>query len=277
MPREKSVDPSLLAYVQADIVARAEAGTPGELAAKVANIRRARQDASERDASSLRSDMAEIIAVAERATGLTHAQLLAKAAEYSASTIPRPAEDRAATRALLRSRGIPELHVRNIFDQTPVECPALAKVRAFVEADQQVFLVLSGAKGTRKSGSAAWALAKHPGRFLSASNLAAYARTDSEDSRERYLSIRKAQLLVLDDLGVGYADDKGWSMSVLNSLIDERYGEMAKTIITTNLDSRSFKTLYGERIADRIRELGEWCPILGESQRQHWSEREAGQ
>jgi len=61
-------------------------------------------------------------------------------------------------------------------------------------------------------------------------------------------------MLVLDDLGTERPSDV-W-LSLLDELIDRRYGDGQKTILTSNLDVEAFKSRYGERICDRIRHDG---------------------
>ena len=43
------------------------------------------------------------------------------------------------------------------------------------------------------------------------------------------------------------------ALARFDSLVDARYAGQRRTIVTTNLDSESFKGRYGERVADRIR------------------------
>ena len=66
--------------------------------------------------------------------------------------------------------------------------------------------------------------------------------------------LAQVSLMVLDDLGIEYLDKNGNFLQRLDEIMDERYSNYRKTIITTNLNSEDFKARYGERIADRIRE-----------------------
>ncbi len=269
MSKQKPVDPAALEYVQQAIEERSRSISPSETQAAIESARRVRAEHAEREAASLKADMEEIMCIAERATGLTRQQLLSKHAEFSRQ-VPAPRVDAKTSRETVLARGVPGIHVANVHDREPETCPALEKVKKFLDAEQQVFLVLSGATGTRKSGSSAWGVCNHPGRFISASALSQAALGQEGDSAEKMRLIRNAPLLVLDDIGREYADEKGWFMNVFNALIDERYGAMRKTIITTNLDASAFKARYQERIADRIRELGEWAQVKGASVRRKW-------
>ena len=60
--------------------------------------------------------------------------------------------------------------------------------------------------------------------------------------------------LVIDDLGVEYLDAKGYTQKRFDEILDERYSNFRKTLITTNLNARDFRDRYGTRIFDRIRE-----------------------
>ena len=77
----------------------------------------------------------------------------------------------------------------------------------------------------------------------------------------------KVPLLVIDDLGAEFNDSKGFFASLLDELIDARYSHKLATIVTSNLDLEAFKTRYGVRIVDRIREAGRFVGCGAESLR----------
>lgn len=201
-----------------------------------------------------------IMQAAIRATGMTREQILAGAPQPLA--LPAPTADRDTVVA----RGVPELHIRHVYDNAPAPCDALDAVRDFISGPQTL-LVLSGGVGTRKSGSACWALSQRAGRYVTADDLSRLAAAKDEEGVVAYRKAKKAQLLVVDDLGGEYLDEKGWFARVFNSLIDHRYSACLKTIITTNLDPAKFKANYGERVADRIRESGRFLEVGGQSVR----------
>ena len=68
----------------------------------------------------------------------------------------------------------------------------------------------------------------------------------------------QSKLMVIDDLGIEYLDKNGNFLQRLDELLDERYSNFRKTIITTNLNADAFKDRYGERVADRMREGFTW-------------------
>jgi hypothetical protein len=76
-----------------------------------------------------------------------------------------------------------------------------------------------------------------PGLFLAA---AEFASMDvfSQAGRERLEEVRRAQLLVLDDLGTERLGDVG--LGLLHDVLDARYRDRRRTIITTHLGRRDF-------------------------------------
>ncbi len=175
-----------------------------------------------------------------------------------------PRGEERPTRETVAKRGVPEIHLDAVYDRDPIPCDALKNVQAFL-GSRQTLLVLSGGVGIRKTGSACYALVQKPGVFVTADDLGRLAAAKDDESREGWQRAKRAQVLVVDDLGGEYLDDKGWFFRVLNGLIDHRYGARLKTIVTTNVDSPTFKQLYGDRIVDRLREAGRWVTLGGES------------
>jgi hypothetical protein len=215
---------------------------------------------------SLDAFLADIKAAACRATGKTEEQLLEMEKKLEAD-IPRRIEmPERLPRESVASRGVLEMHLCAIYDQQPVECDALARSRSLLTSDRTL-LVLSGGTGTRKSGSASWALTRKAGRFITADEIGRIAGSREGDNQRIWQLTRGTPLLVIDDLGGEYVDDKGWFVKVFNSLVDYRYGSKLKTIITSNLDAKTFKNDYGERVTDRIREAGAWTNLGGASAR----------
>jgi len=135
-------------------------------------------------------------------------------------------------------------------------------VREFALAPREAWcLILSGGKGTGKStAAAAWLYEEavrvptHEERFWW--NGTRIARTNGYN--KEYEKMMKSHLMVIDDLGVEYLDKNGNFLQRLDELIDERYSNFKRTIITTNLNARAFKERYGERVADRMREGFSW-------------------
>lgn len=84
------------------------------------------------------------------------------------------------------------------------------------------------------------------------------ARMGLYDDGDRKLArqMREAGLLVVDDLGAEFVSDGSIWRTILDEVIDYRYGERLDTVLTTNLTADAFKSRYGARIADRIRHAG---------------------
>lgn len=206
-----------------------------------------------------------LIAIASKVTGMAEAELRAKGELMSNEKKPARPSAR-ADRETVAARGVPELHLSAIYDSRPIDCDALKAVQSFLAGTRTV-LCLSGGVGLRKTGSACWALSEKPGRYVKASRLAALATSPLDDERAAYSLLFRCQVMVLDDLGGEYRDEKGWFVKMLGELLDARYEAKLKTIITTNLGSDEFKTTYNDRITDRVRECGIWINLGGVSVR----------
>lgn len=202
---------------------------------------------------------------------------------------PGMAELRAKRDALVSAaaeKAIDELGIaRRTLDaaRAPSPTDAIATVTSF----EGSMLVLSGHVGCGKSVAAAkwiidritgpscWKLSrlldgagrtvdyafapkgKHLGIWTSAAKL---ARVDHYDE-EAIARFTTALNLVVDDMLVEYLDAKGFYLSLLDEILNERYGNRLPTVMTTNLDTDGFKARYGERIADRIREAGKFVCV----------------
>lgn len=142
-------------------------------------------------------------------------------------------------------------------------------------------LVLSGQKGCGKSVAAGFALTALAGARGKLPTVWDAERSAERRLRAWWTSAELAAIgsfngelealceftgpLVLDDLGVEYADAKGFFSQLLDRLIDARYREYSPTVITTNLNAADFKQRYGERLIDRLREGGKFV-ALGNAQ-----------
>lgn len=62
--------------------------------------------------------------------------------------------------------------------------------------------------------------------------------------------LAKIELLVIDDLGAEKMSD--WVAETIYLLIDERYGNMRPTIITSNFDLEELEARVGDRVCSRI-------------------------
>lgn len=160
------------------------------------------------------------------------------------------AKDRARHLAALMASGMPRRAVE-AWEAGLQVSPAVDAAQAFL-GSRKTFLLLMGSAGAGKTVATAEAL-KDGGLFVRAVELSRLSAYDAED-RARMERVHTSRLLVLDDLGAEMLHD-GWR-PMLDELVDVRYGARRPTIITTNLDSQTFKARYGERVADRIRHDG---------------------
>jgi DNA replication protein DnaC len=83
--------------------------------------------------------------------------------------------------------------------------------------------------------------------------------------RDAVERLRDAPLLALDELGVKGATD--FDHSELFALVDYRYREALPTLVAANATPGNFAAVVGERIADRLLEVGPLIVLTGDSQR----------
>lgn len=131
-------------------------------------------------------------------------------------------------------------------------------------------VVLAGRPGVGKSVAAAlMAFRESRGncqclRWVQSGEL---ARGFSYDA-DAFGELARVWVLVIDDLGVEYVDDKGRFLSTLEELLSKRHAKMRRTIITTNItDKATFVARYGERLASRIAEDGAFMICAGPDMR----------
>ena len=132
-------------------------------------------------------------------------------------------------------------------------------------------LVLSGGAGCGKTVAAvAWVVGyvrdpanwlqegraarfkSRPPIWVTAAKLARWERYDED----KMADLLRTPRLVVDDLGGEYMDQRGFYASLFDEIVNERQAASRPTILTTNLGAEAFKTRYGDRIVDRIREGG---------------------
>ena len=88
------------------------------------------------------------------------------------------------------------------------------------------------------------------------------ANSSEKEIIDRYTSV---PFLVLDDMGAEKTTE--WSMQTLFVIIDRRYRDIKKTIITSNLSLKEISDTIGDRIASRISEMCDVKIIKGEDRR----------
>jgi len=227
-----------------------------------------------------------IMALAIKRTGLTRDEIIRRWGEDEKPQQVGPQEvPRSQQLARARKANMPDKYRESVIEKSPHDCQAFSAVRKFMGSPFKL-LMLSGGRGTWKSGSACWAIGQIDGaRYVDAVELVDVKLRDAR----RYDELMSAPLVVLDDLG---REDKklairsmfldAWQRFVINA-----YTRGRRLIVTANLTWESFavdeqKGGYGILAADRWEESGMWVDVEGESarakMRPHWSEaREPGE
>lgn len=138
-------------------------------------------------------------------------------------------------------------------------------------------LILQGPPGTGKTFASCamlstWIVsaARRSGKYMtSAGYCSDIRRTWSKGceltEHQVFDRARYEQFLILDDLGAGKAAD----LEILNELIDARYRDesLTRTVIVTNIAAANFAQMFGERIADRLRDRSTIAAMTGRSKR----------
>ena len=90
-------------------------------------------------------------------------------------------------------------------------------------------------------------------RILDAKEIAWMCR----EERKAWNELRHVKMLAIDDLGTEPVEvmDYGNRQNPVIDLLYKRYDNQLTTIITTNLRPKEISETYGERIADRLREM----------------------
>lgn len=143
------------------------------------------------------------------------------------------------------------------------ETPAVQAVRRMATEKRSVCL-LAGGVGAGKTVAAVAAMAERvlldvddvqPALFVRAAECARMGLYDA-DSKRRLQQMLEAGVLVVDDMGVEFLGEGSIWRSLLEEVLDVRYGDMLPTVLTTNMDWAGFSARYGARVADRIRHSG---------------------
>jgi DNA replication protein DnaC len=136
----------------------------------------------------------------------------------------------------------------------------------FMKNTKKFFLFLSGGEGVGKTVAAALMIERAGrGLFIHATDL-----VTKKFARDEWEKVKGTHLLVIDDLGTE-ADVKGYFQEAFYEVLNTRYDAMLKTILTCNMTGDTFKKSYcqndGGRLLGRIREVGLYEEISGESMR----------
>lgn len=82
-------------------------------------------------------------------------------------------------------------------------------------------------------------------------------------------AVKDTSMLAIDDLGTEAVGVKSWGneISPVTDVIYHRYARRMFTVVTTNMATFQIRERYGDRIADRFREMMTVVPFLDKSYR----------
>jgi hypothetical protein len=162
--------------------------------------------------------------------------------------------------------GVPPKDVERIARDDLDDTPAMRSVKAI---GSRRMLVLAGERGCGKSiAAAAWL--RHFDPTARSRSIRVNGRRFVEADRAHRFDEQKlselayAVALVVDDVGVQASDVDDRTMT---TLLTRRYRNGLDTVITTNLNPPEFIDRYGDRVYDRICEVGAWLSVGTESLR----------
>jgi hypothetical protein len=158
----------------------------------------------------------------------------------------------------LRRTGCPDGHVVAIQKRLE-ERSCLKAARDWATDGMQWSLILSGGPGCGKTTAAAWAAHQMSMRNYRPKWVRCAAVVDAPmfggEAELLKHRCRNAGLLVLDDIGAGARerDAKPW-LGWLDDVLDARWANKRKTIITTNMTPGPLAQWLGARLCDRLNE-----------------------
>lgn len=94
---------------------------------------------------------------------------------------------------------------------------------------------------------------------------AGFSGSRDDERRHSVSSLKDVRLLAIDELGVKASSD--FDYSELFGLIDYRYRNRKPTWVAANTTLDAFAAAVGERVADRLQEMGPVIALTGESLR----------
>lgn len=164
-------------------------------------------------------------------------------------------------RGRLRAWGVPQRALEASLGRLE-QSPAIEALAQFPLSRGPCLALLMGIPGTGKTVAGAWWLERRmaeassrrdlgPPMFVTADRFSTWSAWGPETK-----DAMAARALVLDDLGVDYADEKGYFRSKLDALINARYSDVLPTVMTTNLSLPDFAARVPERVMSRLREAG---------------------
>jgi DNA replication protein DnaC len=186
-------------------------------------------------------------------------------AEAEAREAEERAYERGVAEALRHGLGRRSLAIAT---EAPVPTVALSTAQAWWGGSAWA-LCLHGSVGQGKTVAAAWVLAQaiRAGRGAQYRPAGVVARLSDFDDGPRELdALKRASVLVLDDVGVEAASERG--RAILGEVLDARYERLGtRTVLTSNLGPEALLRRLGQRAWDRLQHDGELLELVGESLR----------
>lgn len=157
---------------------------------------------------------------------------------------------------------------------------AVKACRAFVDRWENVrskgmVLVMTGPTGTGKTHLAC-AIANHLLDKLEASVAfgtlsdhvrgvkAAFQKDSGVSEKDAISALIEPDLLILDELGQRTTD---YDQQLMFDVINARYAHMRPMVLMSNLSTDELEQVLGDRLADRLREVGMFLPMAWDSYR----------
>lgn len=229
--------------------------------------------------------VSEFMQVAMRKLGCKTREEVEKlwAKDVHAEPVKKIEVSREMMRHRARKANMPDQYREHVIDRVPLDCQALSAVKDFLKGRRKL-LMLSGGKGTWKSGSSCYAIGQVDGsRYVDACELVDVKFHD----RERFNELMSANLVVLDDLEWGVKNktpaERAQFMGIWMRLVVNAYTRGRRLITNSNILWEAFAKNddeggFGVLVADRWTEAGDWIDVEGESMRPsmrdkpHWTE-----
>ncbi len=141
------------------------------------------------------------------------------------------------------------------------------KVREWISSETSLLMVgPTGVGKTHQAFGIIRELDRQAWEFITAADLFASLRPrqgyDTEALMQRYC---RTGLLVIDDLGASKPTD--WTDEITFRLINTRYENLRRTVITSNLPVPELKKVIGERVSSRLTEMCTVIAMKGEDRR----------
>lgn len=183
---------------------------------------------------------------------------------------------------VLDQSAIPKRFIGRTFEnftaETPAQMTALRTARRYAVQFDSVLktgrtMIFKGNPGTGKSHLACAILQhimpEHVGVYTTTMDLVRKLREGwggkAGSESDVLAEVGSLPLLVLDEVGVQFGSEG--ERIHLHDVLDRRYREMLPTILITNAEDPDFQKFVGDRVYDRLNEIGHWVNFLWKSHR----------